>query len=534
MTLTSFIASILNSYYIPISVSLILVATSTHVIPRYPGSLIASISDAWMGWIPSQGKKINIAVHEAHAKHGKFVRITPNHVSIADASAPLDGYGHGVGQGMPTKSDFYSAFGQFPGIGTISTTRSREVHARKRKLIARTFSLKSVVQFEPVVRKCNCLLMQHWDRMCAAAVKGQSSVVGDRSWRAKDGYAFVDCLAWFNYQVFDIVSNLIFDGPFGMTSSASDSVQMVRSRTAAIDAYGLEEKVLEYDTIPAVKTISDRSKYAISIGVLPLWWRPLVKKLPWFRTKRQAMDNIATLTVTAVGRRLKSTDVKSSNILSKGLESTDEHGDHMGNIELSAEAMTLMVAGTDTTSSAALTYFLSRNQGAQKKLQHELDDGLGPPTADSLEDADFSTGSYDQLKNLPYLQDAINAGLRLYSTVGIGLPRVVTEGGMTICREKFAPGTVVSVPIYTVHRDKAIWGDDADEYFPERWSRGDRVAMQKAFAPLLSWPAVTYPVFSSCVGRNTTSMEMTIFLGKLFHRYQFTMATPDYEASRVC
>ncbi|KAI0696280.1 cytochrome P450 monooxygenase pc-bph [Cytidiella melzeri] len=533
MSLTSYIASIHSNNYLFISACFVVVVAFIHLIPyvidrrrirRYPGPFIASISDTWMGWIAAKGK-INIEVHEAHTKYGKIVRIAPNHVSIADASALSVIYGHSVGHGTPTKSEIYSAFNTF-GVDTIVTTRSREVHARKRKLIAHTFSLKSVAQYEPVVRKYNRLLMQHWDRMCAAAVKGQSGIVGECSWQAKDGYAFLDCLVWFNYQVFDIIGDLVFDGPFGMTTSANDSAQIVRSRVAAIDAYGIKDKELEYSTIPAVKTINERSKYAISVGVLPTWWRPLIKRLPWYQAKRKAMDDIGTLAVTAVGRRLKSTDIRNDNILSKLLEATDEKGERMGKMELSAEAMTLMVAGTDTTSnsSAVVTFYLTRNQEAQKKLQRELDDALGPPTADSLEDADFTTGSYDQLKNLPYLQDAINEGLRLYSTVGIGLPRVVPEDGLTICGEVFAPGTVVSVPTYTLHRDKSIWGDDADEYVPERWSRGDRTAMQKAFAPFSIGPR-------ACVGRNLASMEMTIFLGNLFHRYQFSVIAPDYELS---
>ena len=140
------------------------------------------------------------------------------------------------------------------------------------------------------------------------------------------------------------------------------------------------------------------------------------------------------------------------------------------------------------SSSAVITFYLANNQEAQKKLQRELDDALGPPSADSLEETEFGSGSYDELKDLPYLRDAINEGLRLYSTVGFGLPRVVPEGGLTICGETFAPGTVVSVPSYTVHRDKAIWGDDADQYLPERWSREGKADMQKAFAPFSIGP----------------------------------------------
>jgi benzoate 4-monooxygenase len=36
-------------------------------------------------------------VDEAHKKYGKLVRIQPNHVSIADASAIPIVYGHGNG-----------------------------------------------------------------------------------------------------------------------------------------------------------------------------------------------------------------------------------------------------------------------------------------------------------------------------------------------------------------------------------------------------------------------------------------------------
>lgn len=135
------------------------------------------------------------------------------------------------------------------------------------------------------------------------------------------------------------------------------------------------------------------------------------------------------------------------------------------------------------SSSAVITYYLAHHQEVQRKLQRELDDALGPPSADSLEEHDFTNGSWDDLKNLTYLQDVIHEGLRFFSTIGIGLPRVVPEGGMMILGETFEAGTVVSVPSYTIHRDKAIWGPDADEYNPDRWSRGDRSAMQRAFVP---------------------------------------------------
>lgn len=135
-----------------------------------------------------------------------------------------------------------------------------------------------------------------------------------------------------------------------MTVSASDSAQVVRSRDAAMHAFGHEKAELEYATIPAVKVINERSKYNISIAVVPAWWRPLLRRLPWYNSKGDATEAISNLAVTAVIRRLKASSVKEENILSKLIEATDEDGNHMGKMELSAEAMTLLVAGTDTTS----------------------------------------------------------------------------------------------------------------------------------------------------------------------------------------
>ena len=38
-----------------------------------------------------------------------------------------------------------------------------------------------------------------------------------------------------------------------------------------------------------------------------------------------------------------------------------------------------------------------------------------------------------------------------------------------MCGRFFPEGTVLSVPTYTIHRDKAVWGEDALEWKPERW-----------------------------------------------------------------
>ena len=48
-----------------------------------------------------------LTVDEAHKTHGDFVRIQPNHVSIANVNAINAIYGHGNGNGFLKRQDLY-------------------------------------------------------------------------------------------------------------------------------------------------------------------------------------------------------------------------------------------------------------------------------------------------------------------------------------------------------------------------------------------------------------------------------------------
>ena len=146
-----------------------------------------------------------------------------------------------------------------------------------------------------------------------------------------------------------------------------------------------------------------------------------------------------------------------------------------------------MKASSDVTrsSSCAITYYLAANPDVQRKLQKELDE--------ALQNEDGSATSYEVVKNLPYLNAVINEALRLHSTSGIGLPRIVPEGGMSIQGHSFKEGTVLSVPSYTIHRDREVWGDDVAVYRPERWFERDNDAIQRTFNPFSYGPRYVMP-----------------------------------------
>jgi len=71
---------------------------------------------------------------------GKFVRLAPNHISIADHKALNAVYGHSTGT---QKSLYYDAFvPPKPFPRGLFNTRDRAEHSRKRKIVSHTFAPK--------------------------------------------------------------------------------------------------------------------------------------------------------------------------------------------------------------------------------------------------------------------------------------------------------------------------------------------------------------------------------------------------------
>ncbi|TFK48996.1 cytochrome P450 monooxygenase pc-bph [Heliocybe sulcata] len=506
--------SIMDADFTNVLIILAIVVALGHVVPylvdphgakNIPGPFLAKVSDAWLGRVTAQGHRSEV-VHDLHKKHGKFVRIAPNHLSIADPDALQVVYAHGNGS---LKSDFYDAFVSIRR--GLFNTRDRAEHARKRKIVSHIFSQKSVLEFEPHVRLYVRQLIEQWDRLCDLAAKGMSGDEGN-GWKGRDGRLWLDSLPWYNYLAFDIIGDLAFGSPFGMLTACKDSAAVAISHQDAMASYGKAD-TLKVNYFPAVQILNDRGEYSASMGVLPVWFRPFVKNLhPWYRNGSKAVKDLAGLAVAAVAKRMTSPTDR-VDLLSKLQEGKDDEGKPMGREELTAEALTQLIAGSDTTSnsSCAITYYLALYPDVQAKLHAELDEALGN---------DDPVSTFDQVKRLKYLEAVINEALRIHSTSGIGLPRVVPEGGMTVCGKTFPEGTVLSVPTYTIHREKAVWGEDVDVFRPERWFEIDQADINKAFNPFSYGPR-------ACVGRNLASMELLIIISSILRRYHFLLEEPE-------
>ncbi|KAJ5900110.1 Benzoate 4-monooxygenase [Penicillium taxi] len=452
-----------------------------HDIPA-PG--LAAWTNFWLLLQARLGRRY-LSVDNAHKKYGKLVRIAPRHVSIADDAAIPIVYAHGNGF---LKADFYDAFVSIRR--GLFNTRDRDEHTRKRKTVSHTFSAKSIGQFEQYIHGNVETFVKKWNQM------------SDTEANPKTGYVTLDALNWFNYLAFDIIGDLAFGAPFGMLEKGEDIAEMRKS----------PNDPPKY--VAAVEVLNRRGEVSATLGCMPALI-PIAKYIPdkFFSEGIQAVENLAGIAIARVNERLKP-EVAANNtradLLARLMEGKDETGNTLGRAELTAEALTQLIAGSDTTSNTAcaILYWAQRTPGVVPKLQKALDEVIPK---------DIDVPTHSMVKEIPYLQWVIWETMRIHSTSAMGLPREIPAGSppVTISGHTFGPGDVLSVPSYTIHRSKEIWGPDAEEFVPERWDPARLTPRQKAaFIPFSHGPR-------ACVGRNVAEMELLVMGATVFRLFEF-------------
>ncbi|KAH7372183.1 putative cytochrome P450 [Cadophora sp. MPI-SDFR-AT-0126] len=139
---------------------------------------------------------------------------------------------------------------------------------------------------------------------------------------------------------------------------------------------------------------------------------------------------------------------------------------NIGKKKIQDELLNILLAGRDTTASllSYLFYTLARRKDVFGKLKAEVD-ALGGETP-----------SFEYLKSMKYLQYTLNEILRLHPIVPGNSRTCVNDttlpvgGGPDQKSPIFVKkGTQINYQVYVMHRRKDLYGEDADEFRPERW-----------------------------------------------------------------
>ena len=121
---------------------------------------------------------------------------------------------------------------------------------------------------------------------------------------------------------------------------------------------------------------------------------------------------------------------------------------------------------------------------------------------------------------LPYTSAVYNEVLRLHPPVPIEIKECTTA--TTFPDGTWLPkGAVVMWATWALGRSKKIWGDDADDFRPERWL----VSGEGGGPTLKSVSSYEYPVFNAgprlCVGKKMAELLGVYVIANLIWKYEF-------------
>ncbi|MBY4605759.1 bifunctional P-450/NADPH--P450 reductase [Bacillus sp. SPARC3] len=232
------------------------------------------------------------------------------------------------------------------------------------------------------------------------------------------------------------------------------------------------------------------------------------------RTKRQFHHDIQTmfsLVDSIIAERRSNGDQDEKDLLARMLNVEDpETGEKLDDENIRFQIITFLIAGHETTSGllSFAIYFLLKHPDKLEKAYEEVDRVLtgAAPT-------------YKQVLELKYIRMILNESLRLWPTAP-AFSLYPKEDTVIGGKYPITTKDRISVLIPQLHRDQDAWGEDAEEFRPERFEHQDQV------------PHHAYKPFGNgqraCIGMQFALHEASLVLGMVL-KYFTLIDHENYE-----
>ncbi|KAJ3695267.1 hypothetical protein LUZ60_000644 [Juncus effusus] len=239
------------------------------------------------------------------------------------------------------------------------------------------------------------------------------------------------------------------------------------------------------------------------------------------RRMRQINREVKTLLRDIIGKRekaLKNGEASKQDLLGLMLESNMREQSVNGKLnlamnidELTAECKLFYFAGQESTS-VLLTWtlvVLSMHPEWQEKAREEVLQHFGK-----------NKPEYDELSRLKIMAMILYEVLRLYPS--FLLLNRKTYKSVKLGNITYPAGVLLSVPIFFIHHDKDLWGEDATEFKPERFKEGILKASKtkdghSAYFPFGWGPRI-------CIGQNFALLEAKMGLSIILQHFSFELS----------
>ncbi|KAK3294215.1 cytochrome P450 [Chaetomium fimeti] len=457
--------------------------TKRYVSPlrKYPGPVLASFTRLWKVWSTASGHTHldHIALHR---RHGSVVRIAPGEVSVSspEAARTLLSAGRRF-----FKTPFYGVFPP-PENPDIFTETREDVHAAKKRVANVPYGMAAMQQLGPFIDDTVELLVRR---------------IGEHVDAAKGVFDLGDYLHYF---AFDVLGEVAFSRGFGFLAEGRD-----------VDG--------------AIKTIDNSQVYNGIVGQVPeldylLRRNPLWRFVPWLSTKNALITRMA---LEEMARRqpfdkdhgglLRSGDGR-QDLMASLIQGHLKDPERFREGDVFAVAHGAIFAGSDSTASTMQSFFwhiLDAKpiyHAVLREIEHAVETGILPTEGNV---------NWAQAQNLPYLQACLKEAMRVRPAVGLNITRVAPPEGAELDGHFFPGGTTIACNGWVLHRDKEVFGRDADDFRPERWLEDEERA-KRMERYMFQFGGGSH----LCIGRNLALLEINKLVPRLLRDYRFELAHP--------
>ncbi|KAI3716209.1 hypothetical protein L6452_23385 [Arctium lappa] len=345
--------------------------------------------------------------------------------------------------------------------------------AKHRKIVAPALTQDKLKHmFSAMYTSCNDILVTEW-----------SKLVSENGWCELDVQPYID----------DFASDVISRNAFGSSYEQGRRIYRLQKEQAV-----LTRQVLQSVYLPG--------------------WRFLPTKT---NKRMKQIDNELRSILTKIMEKKEQTMISRESddhedLLSLLLKSTTKTNGDLGMSvdEAIEECKSFYFAGQESSSNLLVwtMILLSQHPIWQTRAREDVRQVFGQ-----------NKPNYEGLSRLKVVTMILYEVLRLYSPATIFTRITYNEtklGDLTI-----PAGVQFLLPVIFVHHDREIWGEDAKEFNPERFSEGIAKATKNklAFFPFSWGPRI-------CIGNNFALMEAKLAISTILQHFSFELS-PSYTHS---
>ena len=419
-----------------------------HLANRVPGvPLLGSL-------LEFQRDRFGLAIRVAR-EQGEMAELRMGFFTLLMASSPRTAHEVLVEKNASfVKSAGLAVFAR-PLLGDGLLTAERDVHKKQRRMMAPVFAHKRIASYGDV-------MVEKTEKARARLLGMETADLAEEMMRL----------------TLDIVGKTLFDA----------------------------ELAGEASVIGGALTDAMRQMMSAMIRLVPL---PPVVPTPGNLRLRGAVRRLDGVVYDLIRERRASGEDR-GDMLGMLLATRDaDDGSSLSDREVRDQAMTLMLAGHETTANALAWafYLLGRHPEVRDRVEREVDLALEGRRATVLD-----------LPRMPFTLQVLKESMRLYPPAYV-IGRKATEDG-TVGGVRVARGQVLLVNIAGIHRLPELFADP-DHFDPDRFL-GDA---EKKLPPLAYLPFGGGP--RVCIGNHFAMMEGHLLLATLMQKLRFELVSEE-------